>query len=189
MESPEMMPLRVMQMRSNSSHIEWVTPSYILDAVRRTFSPDGIDLDPASSDLAQTQVKARQYWTAKDDALTKPWEARNIWLNPPYSARTMTRFIDHLVMQYPNYDEACVITNSATETRWGQKLGRLSNAICLLNKRVIFLRVADDGESLYTPRHHSMQGQIVWYVGHSPEQFQEAFNHFGIVYRKPTAEG
>lgn len=45
---------RVQQVQSNTGHTEWITPPYILEAARSSYGP--IELDPASSDLAQTVV-------------------------------------------------------------------------------------------------------------------------------------
>ena len=189
MENPEMIPQRVTQVQANSGHTEWVTPSYILDAARNTFGHGGIDLDPASSDLAQTKVRAARYYTKERNGLSYNWTGRNIWLNPPYTAKDMTAFIDHLALNRPFYGEACVITNSATETRWAQMLGRLSAAICLLDKRVAFLRPTEDGKELYTPKHGSLQGQMVWYIGDAPDQFGLAFEQLGVCFgREPIGQ-
>jgi hypothetical protein len=61
---------------------EWYTPAAILEAARKALG--AIDLDPASSDIAQALVQARAFFTAEDDGLAQEWHGR-VWLNPPYS--------------------------------------------------------------------------------------------------------
>ena len=61
---------------------EWYTPSEYVEAARRVMGE--IDLDPASSELAQETVRASSYYTKDDDGLVSEWSGR-VWLNPPYS--------------------------------------------------------------------------------------------------------
>jgi hypothetical protein len=62
------------------STCEWYTPKRYIDAARKVLR--SIDLDPATSKLAQTVVKAKTFYTAEDDGLSKQWHGR-VWLYPP----------------------------------------------------------------------------------------------------------
>lgn len=61
--------------------VEHYTPPAVIEAARVVLG--GIELDPASSPLAQTHVKAERFFTKEDDGLAQPWKARSVFLNPP----------------------------------------------------------------------------------------------------------
>ena len=67
---------------------EWYTPPEYIDAARDVLG--GIDLDPASSDIANDTVKADEYYTVDDDGLTRvrpagSWRGGDRRMNLPYS--------------------------------------------------------------------------------------------------------
>lgn len=59
---------------------EWYTPLPFIEAAREVMG--GIDLDPASHEEANRNVKATRYLTEQDNGLTCQWHGR-IFLNPP----------------------------------------------------------------------------------------------------------
>lgn len=62
---------------------EQYTPGHIVEMVREVLG--SIDVDPATSLLANKTVKAARFWTADDEPETTfdaPWEG-NVFLNPP----------------------------------------------------------------------------------------------------------
>jgi len=83
-----------------------------------------IDLDPASSKIAQKTVKAKRYYTVEQDGLSKPWAGR-VFLNPPYTAELVDRFVQRLVTGHLAGDitAAILLVNNATETKWFQLAG------------------------------------------------------------------
>lgn len=78
----------------NSGNNEWYTPPEYIEAARRVMG--AIDLDPASSAVANQTVRATTYYTATDDGLTRPWHGR-VFLNPPYSGDLVGRFATRTV--------------------------------------------------------------------------------------------
>lgn len=67
--------------RHSSASFEWQTPPPIVEASRTTMG--GIDLDPASSIRANLIVRAKLFFTRRDDGLRKSWRADRVFLNPP----------------------------------------------------------------------------------------------------------
>ena len=138
-----------------SGYNEWYTPQYIIDAARKTMGK--IDLDPASSDIANRTVQATTYYTKDDDGLSMPWFG-NIWLNPPYAKGLIGKFASAIKNKRSDYDQAIILVNNGTETQWFQNFSIVTSAICLVKKRVRFF---DINGNLGKP----LQGQVIIYVG------------------------
>lgn len=66
--------------RHSSKTSEHYSPPSIVEPARATLG--GIDLDPASCELANTVVRAGRIYTEADNGLELPWSGR-IWINPP----------------------------------------------------------------------------------------------------------
>ena len=95
-----------------------------------------IDLDPASNDIAQKTVKAKEYFTKKNCGLSKTWKG-NVWMNPPYEGKLIKLFASKIVSE--PIDQAIVLVNNATETAWFQMMAEDATAICFHAKRIKFI--------------------------------------------------
>jgi phage N-6-adenine-methyltransferase len=157
---------------ANSGENEWYTPREYIDAARDVMG--SIDLDPASCETAQANVKAKRFYTADDDGLSKNW-AGNIWLNPPYSKELIGQFSAKVVAESGRFGQAIVLVNNATDTAWFHDLASVASAVCFLRGRVKFLDRT--GKPANTP----VQGQTVLYVGPNVEHFRSRFSAFGLV--------
>ncbi|GHU34913.1 hypothetical protein FACS1894105_02560 [Clostridia bacterium] len=155
----------------NSGNNEWYTPSDYIEAARTVLG--AIDLDPASSDLANETVKAVRYYTLEDSGLAKDWSGR-VWMNPPYSSELIPLFAEKLARHYRSGDvsEAVVLVNNATETAWFNELISVSSAVIFPKTRVKFHM--PDGKT-----GSPLQGQAVLYLGDKPNTFLSAFQNFG----------
>lgn len=157
---------------NNSGENEWYTPPEFIAAARVVMG--GIDLDPASSDLANQCVEAETYYTAQDNGLDQEWFGR-IWLNPPYAQPLIAEFSDAVVSKRGDYEAACILVNNATDTGWLQDMLRVADAVCFLKGRVKF--IDKHGEPSGAP----LQGQVILYMGKNPAAFAGEFSRFGWV--------
>lgn len=64
----------------SAAKVEHGSPPDVIEAARKVMG--GIDLDPASSKLFNTVVKAKCIFTEKSDGLKQQWHGR-VFLNPP----------------------------------------------------------------------------------------------------------
>jgi ParB family chromosome partitioning protein len=158
----------------NTGEVEWYTPAQYVDMARDALG-GAIDLDPASSDVAQRNVRAARYFTRADDGLTKEWRG-NIWLNPPYAQPHIKHFADKLIAEHcaGRVKAAIVLTNDCTDTSWFHKLAGAANTICFTRGRIRF-------ESPFGKVGDPTQGQAFFYFGHNPQRFAEVFREIGTL--------
>lgn len=157
-----------------SGENEWYTPLGIIDRARKAMG--GIDLDPASCELAQRHVKAKRFYAIADDGLSLPWNGR-VWLNPPYARELCAMFTAKLIESVSSGDvpQACALVNNATETTWCQLLITSSTAICFHAGRISFLD--KNGQ----PSNSPLQGQLIAYIGTRSTEFAACFCDVGAI--------
>jgi hypothetical protein len=152
----------------NSGENEWYTPDEYIAAARNTMG--SIDLDPATSKVANEIVGATKIFTAEMDGLQHDWDG-NVWMNPPYAQPLIGQFAAKLVLS-PGVSQFCVLVNNATETRWFQAIASKASAICFPSGRVKFWH--PDRKSA------PLQGQAVLYGGTNASRFIKEHTCFGF---------
>ena len=153
----------------NSGNNEWYTPKEFIEAATAVMGC--IDLDPASSEIANKTVGAKHIYTIEDNGLVKPWFG-NVWLNPPYASDLIGKFAEKLVDELKNIKQAIVLVNNATETEWFYTMVVQATAICFPRSRVKF----------YTPTGAigaPLQGQAILYFGENVLRFVNVFDEKG----------
>jgi len=157
----------------NSGNQEWYTPPSIIAAARRVLGE--IDLDPASSEIANAIVQAKRFYTIVTDGLKHKWCGR-VWMNPPYARSLIEPFTSKLVHHFQEGEvtEAIVLTNNATDTKWFQELVSVASAVCFVAGRVKYWGPAN---AINSP----LQGQAITYLGPSREKFASVFQQFGLI--------
>lgn len=165
---------------------EWYTSSRYIEAARVVMG--GIDLDPASSDLANQTVKATNYYTIEDDGLKQEWHGR-VWLNPPFGRKDaaangfgggktiMGIFIKKLIEEYRagRVEQAILLATAKTDASWFFSLW--DYPVCIANHRVIFTRPGME------PQGH-FYGTIFVYLGPDEARFIDIFSQFGPVMKQ-----
>ena len=158
---------------NNSGDNEWYTPKEYIDAVKSVMG--SIDVDPASSQIANTIVQAATYYTVADDGRNKDWTG-NVFMNPPYAHPLIDEFTNKLIseIQSGNTKQAIVLVNNATETKWFQSLANKAAAVCFPQSR---LRFWSPEKASATP----LQGQAFLYFGNDIKAFRSEFGKYGFV--------
>jgi phage N-6-adenine-methyltransferase len=158
----------------NSGENEWYTPTEYVEAARRVMG--SIDLDPASSEVANKTVKAKKFYAIDDNGLEQPWHG-NVFMNPPYSSDLIKQFSSKyaILVEKGSIQSGIVLVNNATETGWFQEILAVSSAVCLIKGRIKFIDTK--GEPSGAP----LQGQAILYYGGSIDRFIREFSLFGEV--------
>lgn len=155
-----------------SGDVEYYTPGEIVAAARRVMG--GIDLDPASSALANATVQARQYFTKDADGLQRQWYG-NLWMNHPFSRDDNPRWINKLCTEYEasRINQACCITFAATSEGWFQPL--FAYPMCFLCPRTNYYLPDGSKKTGVT------KGSVVTYLGANVIGFVQEFAGLGSV--------
>jgi ParB family chromosome partitioning protein len=151
---------------------EYYTPPEIVEAARRTLGE--IDLDPASSPVANERVRANRIFTVEDDGLNRHWGGR-VWMNHPFGRMTNRPWIARLAGEYAagRVTEAVCITFAATSEQWFKPLLQMPQ--CYLNGRTNYF--LPDG----TLKKGVTKGSVVTYFGKNVENFAREFRALGTI--------
>lgn len=152
---------------------EWYTPTHLIEKARAVMG--GIDVDPASNEAAQKEVRAGKFFTKDDDGLTKEWTGR-VWMNPPYSKELIPHFCSKLLeeLEAGRATDAITLTHNYTDNQWFHALAGRASAICFTKGRVKFY--SPSGE-IAAPT----QGQAFCYFGSDVDGFVREFADVGFV--------
>lgn len=164
-------PAPVPHVAYNSGNNEWYTPAEYIEAARAVLGE--IELDPSSTEVANTVVCANEFYTAEQDGLRYHWSGR-VWMNPPYASELIGKFCEKLANHVADGDvsEAIALVNNGTETGWFNTLISNASAVCFPRGRVRFWSPVRESA---TP----LQGQAVVYFGPNPDRFRTEFAHIG----------
>jgi phage N-6-adenine-methyltransferase len=168
--------------QEGSKSNEWYTPARYIEAAREVMG--GIDLDPASCELANRTVRAKRYYSKEDNGLSKEWYGR-VWLNPPYGKAAGIGYIGLWITKAieaslsGEIEEAIILTTGDIDTRWFQRL--LDYPVCLSKQGVSFLEPTSDGIAVKGKYHSHIFGSAFTYLGLHEQKFIEVFSQFGRI--------
>lgn len=161
---------------------EWYTPARYVEAAREVMG--GIDLDPASCEMANRTVKAKRYYTIEDNGLNKEWKAKNVWLNPPYGSTegdsNIKLFTCRLLDEYKlgNIEQAILLSTAKVCTSWFPPLWNYP--ICFVDHNILF-NVPRHLQKKKYPHMSHIHGTIFVYFGPNESKFIDIFNQFGTI--------
>ena len=134
-----------------------------------------IDLDPASSPLAQERVKAARFHTIEDDGLAHEWHGR-VFVNPPYAQPAIEQFVDKLLAELTSgrTTAAILLTHNSTDSAWFQAAFQVCAAFRFPRGRIAF-------ESPTRGTTSPPQGQAFMHFGANGDRFAREFAEIGVM--------
>jgi len=162
----------------------WFTPNLHLFLARMVLG--GIDLDPASCEAANKNVKAARYFTEQDDGLVQDWTARTLWMNPPFTPHSLLAAFARKFLaewQAGKIGAAIIVVDAAVDAGYCHMLAEQAAAICTVRGRIAWINgetgIAMGKDGTNGPK----RGQVFYYFGPNVDRFAEAFEIVGNVSR------
>lgn len=181
-----------------SASNEWYTPDdpYMV-TVRKMLG--GIDLDPASCEIANRVVRAERIFTIETNGLLSPWRAATVFMNPPYGMSGSLRldgtwnpkggysnqriWSEKIIAEYVagNFLQGIMLCNAQTAEKWFQPLW--AYPICFVNHRIKFYTINEQGEMVTQKDGQSgpTHGSAFVYLGAWHERFARHFKDIGDI--------
>ena len=160
---------------------DWCTPPKYVEAIQEFFG-GVIELDPCSNE--HSVVGAEVEWRApKTDALSKEWNFKTIFVNPPYGAdrergTTIRDWLRKCAKTHADHEsEVLALVPVATNTRhWKLHVWGAATAVSFLYDTRLRFLVAGRDEGKGAPMSCAM---VYW--GPNYRRFEEVFLKFGAV--------
>lgn len=155
----------------SSKSNNWFTPEKYVELVRTVLLD--IELDPASCEEANKVIKAKRFYTEEDDGLSKDWQAKSLFCNPPYGRRYgisnqfwwSQKLIQHFISG--DVHEAILLVNASTSEKWFEPL--FDYSICFTNHRIKFIGNGNQ----------PTKGNAFIYFGEDRWSFKSVFSQIG----------
>jgi hypothetical protein len=149
---------------------------------------EGIDLDPASSVLANEVVRADTFYDQQMDGLVQPWKG-TVWLNPPgdKSGTLVKKFWNKLVRSWACRDVPAALylgfsisqLQQLQNTEVGGPL-KWEFPLCIPRKRLCFTDLLT-GEIKTQPTHCNFIAYLPSADQAGTDRFVDVFSQFGDV--------
>lgn len=137
-----------------------LTPAYLLEPIRSALG--GIELDPCS--LADNPTRAERWYYLPDrDGLAARWDARSIFVNPPYG-EARRAFVRRAIEAGLAGSRVAVLIPAHTDTELVQAVLRGCHAATFVAGRVDFGSIRPDGRA-WTATHPSL---VAWWRADPP---------------------
>lgn len=166
-----------------------------------------IELDPASTKLANKTVKASRIITKKGDGLSKDWKAKNVWLNHPFqkgelACKAICKKKACNDPTYTNYRGHCITEDIPSNLHWMEKLiseyhkGNFQESlnITFVNSSETWCQLLlREGIQCFVSKRVQYssptgkkssgvtKGSMITYLGSRKEEFKTLFGEIGVV--------
>lgn len=144
-----------------AGHQVQLTPTYVLAPVREALGGT-IELDPCTE--PDNPVSAERFYTAEDDGLVQPWDARTIWVNPPYG-KAREPWIERCILAAREGRRVVLLIPSHTDTRPLQRAASTASSIVFIRGRVKFGIPRENGRQMAASHPSVLMGWNVSLAG------------------------
>jgi phage N-6-adenine-methyltransferase len=111
---------------------DWGTPQYVFDFFDRTYQ---FQLDAAAR---EDNALCKRFIGPETDALSVPWDAQTVWLNPPYG-RGVGKWMEKAYREAQAGKTVGVLIFARTDTRWWHDYVMKAKLVFLIRGRLKFL--------------------------------------------------
>lgn len=165
----------------NSLSQNWCTPPKYVEAIKEMFDGD-IQLDPCSNKSSIVHANV-EFILPKDDGLSKEWNYKTIYINPPYGAdrNRGTTIKDWLRKCYESNEKykseiLALVPVATNTTHWKHYVFGKAEAICFLYDTRLKFLVNGSTDNKGAP-----MSCCIIYWGSDIEKFRKIFMKFGAV--------
>ncbi|KJZ03256.1 DNA N-6-adenine-methyltransferase [Pseudoalteromonas piscicida] len=189
----------------DSGCVEYYTPPEILAYVHRMFPV--IELDPASCETANQNVKALRFFNKENDALKQQWHAKTVWMNHPFSKgeKACGKKCKKKVCNDPTYKKYrghCIDSDIPSNGDWvDYYLGQFNAGNIKEAMNITFVSCSEawcqkllnaglscflDGRTHFhdesnKPIKGAPKGCFITYLGNRKDEFRAIFSEIGVV--------
>lgn len=138
------------------------------------------DLDPFSCELANQTIKAKRFFSIRDDGFIQDWRwAKTIWANPPYSAGFLEPVVDKLIATLNETEAEAFLLTNTDSTQWYKKALARCDRFILPATRLTFYnpKRAKEGKK----QDQNRFSQTLFYFGLQPQKVEQIFGGWGTV--------
>ncbi|WP_304634026.1 hypothetical protein [Pseudoalteromonas sp.] len=188
------------------SGFDYYTPPEISDLARDLMG--SIDLDPASSSIANQNVKADKFFTILDDGLKQEWSGR-VFMNHPFhrgekacEPKCKKLMCKRPTKKSPNRRGHCITEDIPSNNDWINKLldsynsGKVTEAVIITfasTSEDWFWPLLDYPKCYPKGRVHyykpngerkgsATKGSVITYIGPNVKRFAQTFSRFGKIH-------
>jgi len=155
-----------------TSKDEWQTPQWLFDLLDQEFH---FNLD-AAADYDNSKVDG--WFDEEANALEQDWqdcEVGRVWLNPPYSAGNIDRFMAKALEESQKGAIVVCLVPCATDTKWWHNYAMKAQEIRFIKGRVRFVGYDENGKQIKNSP--TFSSCVVIFDKSYNELYQMPFNH------------